>query len=283
MQRWAVVLLMLGLVPVVAQGQQKGALDTLLVGVRNLSGYRGLLFSHEVAESLHEALLATGAFQVVRRDPFLFVPISRDRLKTIAARARPISLTRGLIQRVSLTEKDHYWKIATVSLEVALAMRDAPGLVFVAEGSGTGTATAEGPAVREAVEKAAKEAAEKLAYCWQTVGQVLLPPVDDKVRVSLDAASRIAVGAQVSILRKNQEIASGVVVEVDVGSSVVALDRVQPDARIRSGDLVRVTQLPTKGPFLTLEQEKEREYRRAEEHFFISLVLAGIGVAILGE
>ncbi len=263
-------------------GNQPEKLAVRLLGVRNLSGYRGVVFSHEVAEALDQALSATGTFRVSRPEAFLLVPVAHERLKGLVGQVPSPAVARGIVRKVDMKFQNHAWKAASVHLEVALAVRE-PSLLLVADAKGSGLAQAEGPAVKQAVAAAAETAGQKLVFCWRTKGLVLLPPIGNRVRVSLDTSSGIVVGARLAIFRRGEQLASGTVVEVDNGSSVMVLEEGQPNASIRSGDEVRVTYLPEVPAGRSVAAEKEREYRRAEEHFFLSLILAGIGVALVGE
>jgi hypothetical protein len=91
--------------------------------------------------------------------------------------------------------------------------------------------------------------------------------------------SGLKVGSEVVILKQGNPLAAGQVIEVDIGSSLVALTRVQPGVQIRTGDEVRVTSIPQYAAKLPLPLQKEREYKRVE--LDLALVLA-IAAALVG-
>lgn len=148
----------------------------------------------------------------------------------------------------------------TVALEATLIPTKMPQLVFKAFAVGKGNNPAEGRAVSEAIAAAAFEVAKQLGTITSLRGQVLLPPAyailpathykdrdrlyDRTVRISLDMTSGLKVGSEVAILKRGELVAKGQVVEVDIGSSLVALTDVKPETQIRTGDEVVVTFMP---------------------------------------
>ncbi|MCX7643112.1 MAG: hypothetical protein N2116_04830, partial [Armatimonadetes bacterium] len=100
------------------------------------------------------------------------------------------------------------------------------------------------------------------------------------VRISLDMTSGLKVGSEVVILKQGNPVATGQVVEVDIGSSLVALTKVQPGIQIRAGDEVRVTSIPQHAPKLPLPLQKEREYKRVEHDLAWALAIAGIAIGL---
>jgi hypothetical protein len=174
-----------------------------------------------------------------------------------------------------------------------------PQLVFKAFAVGKGNNPAEGRAISEAVATAAFEVAKQLSTIVSLRGQVLLPPAyailpathykdrdqfyDRTVRISLDMTSGLKVGSEVAILKKGELVAKGQVVEVDMGSSLVALTDVKPGTQIRTGDEVVVTFMPQFPTKLPLPLQKEREYKRVEHDFAWALAIAGAAIGLLAD
>lgn len=268
------------------------------VGVVDESGYGGTVFKSQVAESLLSALKAVQVFNVhdVREKVKLLADV-----QTIAKFASELNLPAALqaiVKQVSIKKPKRDPQV-TVALEATLIPTKMPQLVFKAFAIGKGNNPAEGRAVSEAIAAAALEVAKQLGTITSLRGQVLLPPAyailpathykdrdqfyERTVRISLDMTSGLKVSSEVAILKKGELVAKGQVVEVDIGSSLVALTEVKPGTQIRTGDEVVVTftpQFPTKLP---LPLQKEREYKRVEHDFAWALAIAGAAIGLLAD
>ncbi len=268
------------------------------VGVVDESGYGGTVFKNQVAESLLSALKAVQVFNV--HDAREKVKLPAD-VQTIAKFASELNLPAALqavVKQVTIKKPKRDPQV-TVALEATLIPTKMPQLVFKAFAIGKGNNPAEGRAVSEAIAAAALEVAKQLGTITSLRGQVLLPPAysilpathykdrdqfyERTVRISLDMTSGLKVGSEVAILKKGELVAKGQVVEVDIGSSLVALTEVKPGTQIRTGDEVVVTftpQFPTKLP---LPLQKEREYKRIEHDFAWALAIAGAAIGLLAD
>jgi len=272
--------------------------SVVFVGVANESGYRGALFQDEVASVLQSALNATGVFAVRRVETRAKLPLTAPQLLAVGQAQKAQAVMQASIKAVTLRKPKHD-PIAQVLLEAVLVTVSPPRLIFKARAEGKGENPAEGRAVAQAVAHAAAEIAQQLSTTIALRGQVLLPPAyallpslrtdvcdqfyDRTVRISLDMVSGMKVGSEVVILKRGQPIASGRVVEVDYGSSLVALTQMHPGVQIHSGDEVRVTFLPQFPSQLPLPMQREKDFLRAEHHFGWALLIAGIAAAFIGD
>jgi hypothetical protein len=286
------------LLVIVSGGLWAAPPSVVFVGVANESGYRGTLFQDEVANALQDALNATGAFTVRRVETGAKLPLAAPQLLAVGQAQKAQAAMQATIKSVTL-RKPKRDPIAQVVLEVALIAVSPPHLIFKARAEGKGQNPAEGRAVAQAVADAAAEIAKQLSTVVALRGQVLLPTAyaivpairgedrdqlyDRTVRISLDMTDGLKVGSEVVILQRGKPVASGRVVEVDYGSSLVALAQIQPGAQIRSGDEVRVTFLPQFAPQLPLPLQREKDFLRAEHHFGWAVLIAGIAAAFIGE
>lgn len=300
MYRWQFVVMgMVIAVATVGTAQSAEPSPATFLGVANESGYRGTLFQDEVAQALATALNATQVFVVKDAGAEVKLPLDAKALIETGKALRVPAVLQAVVKNVGLNKPKRGELKATVTLEAVLASVKSPHLFFKARAQGSGENAAEGRAVAQAVQAAATEIARQLSTAVRLRGQVLLPPayevlpattykerdrvIDRAVRISLDMISGLPVGAEVVILKGGKPVAAGRVVEVDLGSSLVALTQVQPNAHIHSGDEVRVTFLPQHPIKLPLPLEKEREYKRIEHDFAWALLIAGIAVAFVGE
>ncbi|MFA0750703.1 MAG: hypothetical protein SLRJCFUN_001106 [Candidatus Fervidibacter sp.] len=272
--------------------------SVVIVGVVNESGYRGALFQDEVATALQSALNATGVFAVRKVETGAKLPLTAPQLLSVGQAQKAQAVMQGSIKAVTLRKPKHD-PIAQVLLEAVLVAVSPPRLIFKARAEGKGENPAEGHAVAQAVAHAAAEIARQLSTAMALRGQVLLPPAyafldplrpterdrfyAPTVRISLDMTNGLPVGAEVVILRRGNPVASGRVVEVDYGSSLVALTHWKPDTLPQTGDAVAVTYLPQHPRDFPLPLRKEREFRRAEQDFGWALLIAGVAAAFLGE
>ncbi len=269
------------------------------LGVANESGYRGTLFQDEVVQALSTALNATHMFAIQNVGVEVKLPLDAKTLIETGKALQVPSVLQASVKSVELHKPKRDGLKATVTLEAVLASVKSPQLFFKARAQGRGKNPAEGRAVAQAVQAASTEIARQLSTAVRLRGQVLLPPayevlpataykerdllLDRAVRISLDMTSGLPVGAEVVILKGGTPVASGRIVEVDLGSSLVALTKVQPNAHLHSGDEVQVTFLPQHPIKLPLPLEKEREYKRVEHDFGWALLIAGVAVAFIGE
>ena len=268
------------------------------VGVVDESGYGGAVFKSQVAESLLSALKTVRVFNV--RDVREKFPLPAD-YQTIAEFASELKLPAALqavVKQVTVKKPKRDPQV-TVALEATLIPTKMPQLVFKAFAVGKGNNPAEGRAVSEAIAAAAFEVAKQLGTITSLRGQVLLPPAyailpathykdrdrlyDRTVRISLDMTSGLKVGSEVAILKRGELVAKGQVVEVDIGSSLVALTDVKPETQIRTGDEVVVTFMPQFPAKLPLPLQKEREYKRVEHDFALALAIAGAAIGLVAE
>lgn len=268
------------------------------VGVVDESSYGGAVFKSQVAESLLSALKTVRVFNV--RDVREKFPLPAD-YQTIAEFASELKLPAALqavVKQVTVKKPKRDPQV-TVALEATLIPTKMPQLVFKAFAVGKGNNPAEGRAVSEAIAAAAFEVAKQLGTITSLRGQVLLPPAyailpathykdrdrlyDRTVRISLDMTSGLKVGSEVAILKRGELVAKGQVVEVDIGSSLVALTDVKPETQIRTGDEVVVTFMPQFPAKLPLPLQKEREYKRVEHDFAWALAIAGAAIGLVAE
>ena len=268
------------------------------VGVVDESGYGGAVFKSQVAESLLSALKTVRVFNV--RDVREKFPLPAD-YQTIAEFASELKLPAALqavVKQVTVKKPKRDPQV-TVALEATLIPTKMPQLVFKAFAVGKGNNPAEGRAVSEAIAAAAFEVAKQLGTITSLRGQVLLPLAyailpathykdrdrlyDRTVRISLDMTSGLKVGSEVAILKRGELVAKGQVVEVDIGSSLVALTDVKPETQIRTGDEVVVTFMPQFPAKLPLPLQKEREYKRVEHDFAWALAIAGAAIGLVAE
>lgn len=283
--RWVLGVLTIG---GAALWAQPAPLAVGLSEVANISNYGGAAFQDEVAQVFLNALNASG-----------FIARRIEKPLKAMEETPPVAASVGVAVRAVTVRQSKKNVNAQVVLEAALGFLPQPRLVIRAFAEGQGQDGVEGEAVAKALRAAAMAAAQKLAQAIQMKGQVLLSPAyaflpilrpsgvdrfyERTVRISLDMTSGLPVGAEVVILKGDRPIASGQVVEVDYGSSLVALTRVEPDARIETGDRVQVTTLPQRPLGLPLPLRHEKEFRRAERDFGLALLIAGVAAALIGE
>lgn len=268
------------------------------VGVVDESGYGGTVFKNQVAESLLSALKSVQVFNVHDAREKVTLPADVQTIAKFASELNLPAALQAIVKQVSIKKPKRDPQV-TVALEATLIPTKMPQLVFKAFAIGKGNNPAEGRAVSEAIAAAALEVAKQLGTITSLRGQVLLPPAyailpathykdrdqfyERTVRISLDMTSGLKVGSEVAILKKGELVAKGQVVEVDIGSSLVALTEVKPGTQIRTGDEVVVTftpQFPTKLP---LPLQKEREYKRVEHDFAWALAIAGAAIGLLAD
>ncbi len=282
----------------VATAQEVKSLPIAFVGVVNESGYGGAVFKEQVGDALLTALHSHPLLAVRDARDRLALPASLDAFCQVGKEMQVPAVLQVVVQRVNLRELKGARQTA-ISLEAQLVPTKMPALVLKAQAEGKGEDAAEGRAIAKAVSAAATAVVQQLSALLSLRGQVLLPPAyailpatyykerdrlyQRTVRISLDMVSGLPVGAEVVILKHGQPVARGRVVEVDYGSSLVALTEVLPNVRLQSGDEVRVTLLPPRPERLPLPLAKEKEYKRVEHDFALALFLAGAGVAFLGE
>ncbi len=287
----------------VAWTQAPKRLSVAFVGVANESSYGSALVKDKVSESFLAALSEHPLFVVKDAQGKVAVPATIDDLRQTGSEFQSLAATQVIVKQVSVKAKRVNNSKATVQasvvLEAQLVPTKGPSILFHTRAEGQGNTPTEESALAQAASAAAKTAVQQLATLIALRGQVLLPPAyailpatyrkerdelyERTVRISLDMVSGMKVGAEVVILKGGQPVAKGKVVEVDYGSSLVALTEVAPTVRLQSGDEVRVTFLPQTPAKLTLPFQKEREYKRVEHDFALALFLAGVGVAFLGE
>jgi len=268
------------------------------VGVVDESGYGGTVFKDQVAESLLSALKAVQVFNVHDAREKVTLPADVQTIAKFASELKLPAALQAVVKQVSIKKPKSDLQV-TVTLEASLIPTKMPQLVFKAFAVGKGNNPAEGRAVSEAIAAAAFEIAKQLGTITSLRGQVLLPPAyailpathykdrdqfyERTVRISLDMTSGLKVGSEVVIFKGGKPVARGQVVEVDIGSSLVALTDVRPGVRIRTGDEVVVTfmpQFPVKSP---LPLQKEREYKRVEHDFAWALAIAGAAIGFLAD
>lgn len=273
-------------------------IQVAFLGVKDESGYGGAVFKEQVAEALVDALNATQIFLVRNLHGKAIAQINPQMLARFAEGAKVSAVARAAVKRVSIRKHRRDLKV-TVALEAQLIPVKVAQVVFKAFAEGEGNDPAEGRAVAKAVAKAAAEVARQLSTVIALKGQVLLPPVyailpathykdrdqlhERTVRISLDMTNGLKVGSEVVILKQGKPVASGQVVEVDIGSSLVTLTKVQPGVQIRSGDEVRVTSIPQRPEKLPLPLQKEQEYKRVERDFALVLAVAGAAIGLFGD
>lgn len=291
---WSVGVLLLCAAIAAAQSP----IPVAFVGVEDESGYGGAVFKEQVAEVLTDALNATHVFAVRNLHGRLPEPLDAQVLAKVVEKTQAAAVARATVKRVSIRKPKRVTQV-TVVLEVQLVPVRAKQVAFKSCAEGRADDPAEGRAVAKAVAKAATEAAKQLSTVVALRGQVLLPPVysvlpathykdrdqlyERTVRISLDIASGVKVGSEVVILKQGHPIAAGRIVEVDIGSSLVALEKVTPGAKIGIGDEVLVTSIPQYAPKLPLPLQKEREYKRVEHDFAWALAIAGAVIGLAGD
>lgn len=270
-------------------------ISVVFLGVEDESGYGGAVFKEQVAETLVETLNATQVFAVRNLHGRVPAPINAQTIARILEGTKVSAIAHATVKRVSVQKPKRDPK-ATVVLEAQLIPAKVTQVVFKARAEGEGDDPAEGRAVAKAIAKAAAEVARQLSTIVALKGQVLLPPVyailpathykdrdqlhERTVRISLDMTSGLKVGSEVVILKQGNPIATGQVVEVDIGSSLVALTKVQPGVQIRTGDEVRVTSIPQRAEKLPLPLQREREYKRVEHDLAWALAIAGVAIGL---
>jgi len=268
------------------------------VGVVDESGYGGAVFKSQVAESLLSALKAVQVFNVHDVREKVTLPADVQTIVKVASELKLPTALQVVVKQVTIKKPKRDPQV-TVALEATLIPTKMPQLVFKAFAVGKGNNPAEGRAVSEAIAAAAFEVAKQLSTIASLRGQVLLPPAyailpathykdhdqfyERTVRISLDMTSGLKVGSEVAILREGNPVAKGQVVEVDIGSSLVALTDVRPGVRIRTGDEVVVTFMPQFPVKLPLPLQKEREYRRVEHDFAWALAIAGAAIGLVAD
>ncbi|MER3500199.1 MAG: hypothetical protein C4295_01745 [Candidatus Fervidibacterota bacterium] len=291
---WLTGMLLLSAVAVSAQQP----IGVALLGVADESSYGGAVFKAQVAEAVMQALNATCVFAVRDEREKVQVPATPETIARVGTELQAPAALQIIVKSV-VVRKPKGDPQVTIRMEASLVVVKAPFLVFRALAEGKGDDPTEGRAVAKAVASTASEIAKQLSTLVRLRGQVLLPPAyailpathykernqlyPRTLRISLDMVSGLAVGAEVVILQQGKLMAKGRVVEVDLGSSLVALEEVLSGAQIRSGDEVCVVFLPQRPAKLPLPLAKEREYKRVEHDFAWALLLAGIGVAIWGK
>jgi len=268
------------------------------VGVVDESGYDGAVFKNQVAESLLSALRAVQVFNVHDVREKISPPADVQAVVKVASELKLPAALQAVVKQVSIKKPKRDPQV-TVALEATLIPTKMPQLVFKAFAVGKGNNPAEGRAVSEAVAAAAFEVAKQLGTITSLRGQVLLPPAyailpathyrnrdqfyERTVRVNLDMTSGLKVGSEVAILKNEEPVARGQVVEVDIGSSLVALTDVKPGTQIRTGDEVVVTFMPQFPTKLPLPLQKGREYKRVEHDFAWALAIAGAAIGLLAD
>lgn len=285
----------------VVMGQEMKSLPVAFVGVVNVSGYGGAIFKGQVAEALLTAAQTSPLLTVRDARDRVTLPAPSDALRQVGKEMQVPAVLQVVVQRLNLLETKRTWQV-TLLLEAQLVPTAMPALVLKAQAEGQGEDVAEGRAVAKAIFAAAAAVVRQLTTLVALRGQVLLPSAyatlpathykerdrlyAQSVRISLDMTSGLPVGAEVVILQRGQPIAKGRVVEVDYGSSLVALTEMLPNVRLQSGDEVRVTFLPPHPEELPLPLAKEKEYKRTEHDFALAVLLAGVvaaAVVLLGD
>lgn len=294
----SIVTILFAVLPGGAIVATQNPIHAAFLGVANESGYGGALLKSKVAEALLSAMNASEVFRIIdAQDETLSSPDATNPTE-VASKSRFPAVVRAVVKKVSIHKPKRSVR-AEVSVETVLVMEKMPQLVFRAFAEGEGDDLAENRAVSEAISAAAFEIAKQLSTVVSLRGQVLLPPTyailpsthyrerdriyDRAVRISLGITSGLKVGSEAVILRGDDIVARGQVVEVDIGSSLVALTEVKPGIQIRSGDKVVVTFVPQHPTELPLPLEKEREYKRVEHDFAWALAIAGIAIGLLAE
>ncbi len=291
---WLVAVLLFNAAIAVAQKP----ISVAFLGVEDESGYGGAVFKEQVAETLVETLNATQVFAVRNLHGRVSMPMDVQTIARVAEGLKVPAVAQATIKQVSIRKPKRESK-ATVILEVQLIPVKITQVIFKACAEGKGDDLAECRAVAKAVAKAATEVAKQLSTIIALKGQVLLPPVyailpathykdrdqlhERTVRISLDMTNGLKVGSEVVILRQGNPIATGQIVEVDIGSSLVSLIKVQPGVQIRTGDEVRVTSIPQRATKLPLPLQKEREYKRVEHDLAWALAIAGAAIGLIGD
>lgn len=270
-------------------------LSVAFLGVVDESSYGGAVFKSKVGDAIVAALNGTSVFFVKDVREKVTLPLDSQTIAQIANDFQTRAAVQAAVKRVSLI-KPKGDPIVTVNLEATLVPAKAPQFVFKAKAECKGNDPAEGQALTKAVAAAATEITKQLSTVVVLKGQVLLPPTysilpathykdrdqfyERTVRISLDMTSGLKVGSEVAIFQSGKIIAEGKVIEVDIGSSLVALKRVLPGVKIRIGDEVRVTSIPQYAIRLPLPLQKEREYKRVEHDLAWALGIAGLAIGL---
>ncbi|MFN4179083.1 MAG: hypothetical protein ACK4I8_02120 [Armatimonadota bacterium] len=291
---WSVGILLLSVT--IASAQKP--ISVAFLGVGDESGYGGAMFKSQVGDTLMKALSDTQIFFVLDARDKITVPADNQSLAKIANESQTHAAAQAIVKSVSVVKPKGDPK-ASVVLEATLVPAKMPQIAFKAKAEGKGDDPAEGRAIAKAVAAAAVEVAKQLSTVVALKGQVLLPPVyailpathykdrdqfyERTVRISLDITSGLKVGSEVLILQKGKPVAEGKIVEVDVGSSLVALEKVLPGVKIRTGDEVRVTFIPQYATKLPLPLQKEREYKRVEHDLAWALAIAAAAIGFFGD
>ncbi|GBC98585.1 hypothetical protein HRbin17_01099 [bacterium HR17] len=276
-------------------------MPVLCLGVADRSGSRSNDYSAIVLQALTDALNRTGVFAVkVAEDPNLpkRLPLDAAELVAVGEAAKAPSVLQAVIAN-AVTRSERNGVTASLTLEAVRASVAAPRVIWKARAVAQGRGDHAPAAFARAAQTAAEEVARQLATAAQLRGQVLLPPAytfldpvhpagrerfyAPTVRISLDLIVGLPVGAEVAIVRGNRPIAAGRVVEVDYGSSLVALTCWEPAERLQIGDVVTVTYLPQRSADLPLPLRKEKDFRRAERDFAVAAFIAGVAAAFVGE
>ncbi len=291
---WSVSILFLS----VAIASAQKPISVAFVGIGDESGYGGAVFKSQVGDALMKALSDTQIFSVLDAREKITVPADNQSLAKIANESQTHAAAQAIVKSVSIVKPKGDPKVLVV-LEATLVPANMPQIAFKAKAEGRGDDPAEGRAIAKAVAAAAVEVTKQLSTVVALKGQVLLPPVyailpathykdrdqfyERTVRISLDMTSGLKVGSEVVILQKGKSVAEGKVVEVDIGSSLVALEKVLPGSQIRIGDEVRVIFIPQYAAKLPLPLQKEREYKRVEHDLALALAIAGAAIGLIGN
>lgn len=264
--------LILTLTLITATASSQKPITVAFLGVEDESGYSGEGFRSQVGDVIVLAMNKTGVFSVQDlREKTSSLPKDEKTIAKIANEFQSQGVVQANVKRVSVI-KSKGNLVATFVLETTLTMAKDPQIVFKARAECKSNDPSEGRALAKAIEVAAKEVAKQLSTIVPLKGQVLLPPnysilpatqyrerdrlYERTVRIGLDMISGLKVGSEVVILQGGKPIAQGKVVEVDIGSSLVALEKVEPYAKIRIGDEVRVTAIPSICPQVAIPAAK---------------------------
>lgn len=286
------------LIFVVAKASGQNNISLAFLGVTDKSGYAGAVFKNQVGDAILSALNGTNVFSVRDAREKIELPADNQTIAKVAEELKTYGAVHAKVQSLTVI-KPKRDPIVKIVLEAELIPLKVPQVAFKVKAEGKGDDPAEGKALTKAIEKAASEIAQQLSEIVALKGQVLLPPTysiipathyKDRdqiygrtVRISLDMKSGIKVGSEIAILQGDKMIAEGEIVEVDIGSSLVALRRVMPGTQIRIGDEVRIISIPYHARKLPLPIQKEREYKRVEHDFGWALFIAGIAIGLIGE
>ncbi len=286
--RICLVVTTLMLTAVMAESQKP--FTVAFLGVVDESGYGGAVFKSQVGDAIVSALNSTKVFSVRDIREKVKLPEDEQSLTKVAAELKTYAAIQAVVKCVSVVRLKND-SIVTLVLEATLVTAKEPQITLKVKAEGKGVDPAEGRALAKAIAEAASEIAKQLSTLVNLKGQVLLPPTyftlpatyykdrdqfyERAVRISLDMTSGVKIGSHAVILRDGKPLAQGKVVEVDIGSSIVALEEVLPGAKIRIGDEVRITSIPQHASRLPFPLRKEQEYKRIEHDFFWALAIAG--------